>query len=352
MQCTVSCHDYKSMIMAQLEEIFADDTYQLTGVAISAEERLFTNYPLWSDVYKYALVEVLSDGSVQPYPNEYMNSWKEGESGLDKWVCVQAVYIDSDNCMWVVDPAAPFMGRVYQNSHKLVKIDLRTNTIERTYRFEGITSDKSYINDVRVDTVRQVAYLTNSNEGGISVLDLDSGKGRELLKAHYSVKSDPSYTFIIDDHELMKKGEPAKMQSDGIALSPDGVWLYYKPLTDNKLYRIRTEHLRDETLSEQELENEVEDLGEFTATDGMAFDQQGNLYLGDMQNYALMKITPDLQMTTFVVDDQLIWPDSYSLSKDGQHLYISTSQIQKQPDYNGGENQRTSPHKIFKVKIQ
>jgi sugar lactone lactonase YvrE len=337
--------------MTQLEEVFADNTYQLTGVAVSAEERLFSNYPLWSEVYKYAVVEVMPDGTVKPYPNEYMNSWKDGESGLDKWVCVQAVYIDSQNSMWVVDPAAPFMGPVYENSHKLVKIDLATNTIERVYRFGGITSDKSYINDVRVDTGRQIAYLTNSNEGGITVLDLTTGKGRELLKEHYSVKTDPSYTFIIDGHELMKKGEPAKMQSDGIALSPDGDWLYYKPLTDNKLYRIETGYLRNESLSAEELANCVEDLGQFTATDGMAFDRKGNLYLGDMQNYALMKITPDLQMSTFIKDDELIWPDSYSLSKDGSYLYVSTSQIQKQPDYNEGENKRTSPHKIFRVKL-
>ncbi|WP_158826786.1 SMP-30/gluconolactonase/LRE family protein [Mucilaginibacter lacusdianchii] len=337
--------------MAQLEKVFADDTYQLTGVAISAEGRLFTNYPLWSDVYKYALVEVMPDGSVTPYPNEVMNSWKDGESGMDKWVCVQAVYIDSQNTMWVVDPAAPFMEKVYQNKHKLVKINLATNTVERVYPFEGITSEKSYINDVRVDTEKQIAYLTNSNEGGITVLDLETGKGRELLKNHYSVKTDPSFTFMIDGHELMKKGEPAKMQSDGIALSPDGEWLYYKPLTDNKLYRIKTEHLRNEDLSDEELESKVEDLGSFATTDGMAFDTQGNLYLGDLQNYALLKITPDLQMSTFLKDEQLIWPDSYSLSKDGKYLYVSTSQIQKQPDYNNGENKRTSPHKIFKVKL-
>jgi sugar lactone lactonase YvrE len=337
--------------MAYLEEVFADDTYQLTGVAISADGRLFTNYPLWSDVYKYALVEVMPDKSVKPYPNEAMNSWKDGDSGMDKWVCVQAVYIDSQNTMWVVDPAAPFMEQVYQNSHKLVKINLTTNMVERVYPFKGITGEKSYINDVRVDTERQIAYLTNSNEGGITVLNLETGEGRELLKEHYSVKSDPSFTFIIDGHELKKKGEPAKMQSDGLALTPDREWLYYKPLTDDKLYRIKTEYLRNDSLTAAELESKVEDLGQFATTDGMAFDTQGNLYLGDMQNYALLKITPNLEMSTFIKDDQLIWPDSYSLSKDGHDLYVSTSQIQKQPDYNNGENKRTSPHKIFKVNL-
>jgi sugar lactone lactonase YvrE len=337
--------------MLQLEKVFEDDTYQLTGVAISAEGRLFTNYPLWSDVHKYSLVEVLCDGSVQPYPNPEMNSWKEGDNGSEKWVCVQAVYIDDQNFMWVVDPAAPFMEQVYEDSHKVVKINLATNSIERVYPFTGITGDKSYINDIRIDTSRQIGYLTNSNEGGIIVLDLQTGEGRQVLQNHYSVRSDPDFTFVIDGHELKKEGDPVKMQSDGIALSPDGEWLYYKPLTDKKLYRVKTEFLRNESPGNDELESKVEELGSFVTTDGMAFDKHGNLYLGDMQNYAIVRFTPDLNMETVVKDERLIWPDSYSLSKDGSYLYISTSQIQKQPDYNDGENKRTSPHSIFKIKL-
>src|SRR3954462_6488059 len=135
----------------ELELQFSDDTYQLTGVAISKQGRLFTNYPLWPGPHKYALVEVLENNEVKPFPNEEMNTWKEGDDGKIKWVCVQAVYIDDTDTMWVVDPACPFMEQVYQNSNKLVKINLQTNSIEKVYWFEGVTSDKSYINDVRVD---------------------------------------------------------------------------------------------------------------------------------------------------------------------------------------------------------
>src|SRR5262245_7546180 len=73
-----------------LEQVFADPTYQLTGVAVSAKGRLFTNYPVWSPVHKYCLVEVLPGGKVKPYPNEEMNSWKTGDDGIKKWVSVQA----------------------------------------------------------------------------------------------------------------------------------------------------------------------------------------------------------------------------------------------------------------------
>jgi sugar lactone lactonase YvrE len=332
----------------------------LTGVAISPEGRLFTNYPLWSDVYKYAVVETGGENNnhksqsnwlnKQPYPNLYMNSWHAGDNGKDKWVCVQAVYTDDKNNLWVVDPASPKMAGVYQNSHKLVKINLGTNAIEKTYFFEGVAGANSYLNDVRVDNERQYAYLTNSSEGGIVVVNLATGKAKQVLQDHYSTKSDPNFTFIIDGHELMKNGKPVKINSDGIALTPAGDWLYYKPLTDDKLYRIRTEHLRNDSISSEVLGAKVEDLGHFATTDGMIFDKKGSLYMGDMRTNSIIRITPELKMQTLLVDDRLIWPDSYSISPDG-YLYISCSQIQKQPDYNNGENKRTSPYAIYKLKL-
>lgn len=332
-----------------LELVFEDNTYQLTGVAIASNNRLFTNYPLWSDVHLYDVVEVKSLNAANPYPDAEWNSWEPGQNGENKWVCVQAVYRDNKNILWVVDPAAPKMGAVYQDSYKLVKINLANNSIERIYPFDGITGPNSYINDVRIDTERNIAYLTNSNEGGIIVLDLNTGNGRQVLQDHYSVKSAPSYRFIIDGKELKKNGQPVKIHSDGIALTPDRDWLYYKPLTDDKLYRIRTEHLRNTALTSAQLGSYVEDLGHFAASDGMIFDDKGNLYLSDMQNYQIVMVKPDLRSQTFVQDDRLIWPDSFSIM-DG-YLYVSCSQINKQPEYNEGVNKRTSPYTIYRVKL-
>jgi sugar lactone lactonase YvrE len=334
----------------QLEQVFSDDTYQLTGVAVSKDGRVFSCYPLWPGPHKWGLVEIVGPDASRPYPDEQWNSWKEGEDGKNKWVCVQAVYVDDENYLWVVDPACPYMEQVYDKSFKLVKFNLATDSIEKVYRFDGMLSNKSYINDVRVDTVRKIAYLTNSNEGGIVVVNLQTGTIRELLRNHFSVKHDPSFKLIIDGKEFKKKGKPVHLQSDGIALTPDGEWLYYKPLTDNKLYRIRTELLRDEELEENKLEAGVEDLGRFAVTDGMIFDKNGNLYQGDYQNYKMIQITPAHQKEDIVADERLIWPDSYSISED-DYLYISCSQINKQPDYNEGENKRTTAYAIYRMKL-
>jgi len=334
-----------------LEQVFGDPTYQLTGVAVSAKGRVFTNYPVWSPVHKYCLVEVLPGGKVKPYPNEAMNSWKTGDDGAKKWVSVQAVYVDDQDKLWVVDPAAPFFGDVYQDSNKLVRINLATNKIEHAYFFKGVTDKGSYINDVRVDTKRQFAYMTNSSEGGIVVVDLKSGKSRQLLKGSKVVTSDPAYHFTIDGRELAAGGKPLKVNSDGIALSPDREWLYFKPLTDDKLYRVKTADLRDAKLTDAELVQRVSDLGHFTITDGMEFDRKGNLYFGDIEHNSIVKITPDLQKSTVLEDERLIWPDSYAVSHDGRYLYISTSEVQTAPPFNGGVDKRKLPYGLFRLKI-
>lgn len=334
----------------KLEKVYEDNTYQFTGVAVSAEGRVFVTYPRWSSTYKYGVVEVMKDGTAKPYPDAATNEWKPGEDGKDKWVCVQTAYVDDDNYLYILDPAAPMLEKVVDGYAKMVKFNLKTNAIEKTYRFPNTIDNHSYLNDVRVDTKKQVAYITNSGTGGIVILDLKSGESRQLLQAHKSVHPDPYVKFIIDGRELKKQGQPPAFQSDGIALSPDRNYLYYKTINDKRLWRVPTSALLDTTLTGQQLAGKVEDLGNKVNTDGMIFDDRGNLYLGDPTAYSIVQMTPDMKTHTWIQSkEQLIWPDTYSISND--YLYITTSQIHKQPDYNDGVNKRTSPYMVFKVKL-
>jgi sugar lactone lactonase YvrE len=339
-----------AVAQTKLQSVFSDNTCQFTGVAVSAKGRLFVTYPRWEGPYKYGVVEVMKNGTAKPFPDAVMNEWKPGDDGMNKWVCVQTAYVDDQDKLYIVDPAAPKLGNVYNNSAKVVRFDLATNRVDKVYRFSGTIDNQSYLNDIRVDTKRQLAYLTNSGTGGIIVLDLKTGRSRQILQAHKSTHPDPNVKFIIDGHELKKQGQPVAFQSDGIALSPDRNYLYYKTITDKKLFRIPTSALNNPALTAQQLAGQVQDLGNICNTDGMEFDAKGNLYLGDPITYSMVQVTRDLKPHTWIKDNKLIWPDTYSISKDG-YIYITTSQIHKQPDYNNGVNKRTSPYQVFKVKL-
>lgn len=335
-----------------LEEVYADHTYQLTGVAIAADGRLFTNYPYWLDKHSYSVVEV-KDGKPVPYPSVAWNSFKKGETGLNKFVCVQSVVTDDEGFLWVVDAAGIGLADVYQKSNKILKINLATDSVERLYRFpENVAGKNVYLNDIRIDNKNGFAYLTSSSNGGIVVLNTKTGDSRFILGNSPSVKSDPHYKFSALGKEVIKgDGTALKVNSDGIALTPDLAFLYYKPLTDNKLYRIKTGLLRDFTTTDENLNKSVEKLGNFVTTDGMIFDKNGNLYVGDLEKNSIVKITPDLKMQTLVQDDErLRWPDSYSISSEG-YLYVSCSQIQYMPWFHQNQNKTTYPYRIYRLKI-
>jgi sugar lactone lactonase YvrE len=337
---------------AELETVFSDTMYQLTGVAISKSGRLFVTYPRWLPEHRYDVVEVLKNGRTVPFPDEHWNAWKQGDDGKAMFVCAQAVFVDALDRLWVVDPASPALAGVVPGANKLVEIDLTTNTVKRVYGFEhAVAGKKSYLNDVRVDTKRNIAYLTESQGGAIIVLDLKTGKARRRLGGSPSAKSDPAYTFRIAGKELRNGKGPVKINADGIALTPDGQYLYYKPLTDAKLYRIATRHLLDNLLGRAALAEKVEVVGDITTTDGMIFDKEGRLYFGDLEKGAIMRMSPEEKMKLLIRDNRLGWPDSYAISRDG-FLYITDSQIQAMPWFNGGQSTRTGPYTVYRLKVQ
>lgn len=343
-----------SIIISQekipLEKVFEDDEYQFVSVAVSKEGRIFIGYPRWNDKHNYSVIELLKDGTVKPYPDAGWNSWQLGEDGRNKWVCTQPVYIDDENYLWVVDPASPKMKGVYNNSHKAVKFNLAGNTIERIYYFEGIADSDSYLNDIRVDNSEGFAYITNSSTGGIVVLNLATGEGREVLKQHRSTLADSSYVFEVDGKRLLDSAGSVRMNSDGIAISPDESVLYFKPLTDDHLYKVETSYLR--TAAPEVIAANTNYLGRVSTTDGMIMDKSGNLYLGDIETNTIYQYNPATgQKTPLILNNPLLsWPDTYSISTDG-YMYVTCSHIHQMPKYNNGVDLRTTPYTLYRFKL-
>ena len=56
---------------ALLGEIYASDGYQLTGVAVCKQGRVFVNFPRWDarpGTYRMAVGEIGPDNTITPYP--------------------------------------------------------------------------------------------------------------------------------------------------------------------------------------------------------------------------------------------------------------------------------------------
>lgn len=337
--------------MGKLVEAASFGEYQPTGVAISRNGRIFVNFPLWSRNHQYSLAEVMKDGTLKPFPDESWNRWQQGDNPREHFVCVQSVYVDRDDMLWVLDPAGPNLGEVVSDGPKLVKVDLSNNRVAQTIAFdETVAPKRSYLNDVRVDTQSNFAYITESGQGAIIVTDLKTGQSRRLLDKHPSTKAEKDLAITIHGQQIKdSSGNPPQINADGIALDPQGQYLYYKALTGKTLYRIKTSALQDVGISEADLGKAVESLGQTMVSDGMIMDGGGQLYLTAMEQSGIVRYRPaDKTMELVAQDDKLMWPDSLAISPDNE-LYVTDSQIQLMPRFSGGQDKHMSPYKLYRI---
>ena len=334
-----------------LEEFATFPKQQVTGVTVSPEGRVFVNFPFWSDDHTVSVAEII-DGKPTPFLDEAWNAKSGPPEG--RWVCVQSVVVDDQGALWILDPASPKTEGVVKGGPKLVKVDLSTNKVVQTISFdETIAPTRSYLNDVRVDTKGGHAFITDSGAGVIVVVDLKTSQARRLLADHPSTKVEPGAQIVVDGMKIVdpKTGKAPEFHADGIAFDKEGGWLYYHPLTGVTLYRIKTEHLRDETLSDAQLGGKVEQLTTTPKPDGMIEAPDGSVYLTAFEKNAIVHFDPDTQkLTTIIEDDLLQWPDTLSCGPDGE-LYITTSQIHRMPKYHGGQSKQKGPFAVYRLQV-
>jgi sugar lactone lactonase YvrE len=332
---------------------FGDD-FRLVGIGVSAEGRVFATAPASIVRSRFSMVEVdPKTAAITPYPDAAWNEFDERGDGKSEWISVQALWIDKADHLWALDSSLPKVDQE-RLPPKLVDFDLSTNQVIRQYDFKGVVSAKDSLNDARIDTLHGYAYLTNAgNRGSLVVLNLNTGEARQVLVGDRSTFADPKQHLMIGDEiALRPDGSVRETQADGIALSPDARWLYYRPLTDHNYWRVPTSALRDASLSGAELAKKVEYLGSSVLSGGLIMDGKGTLYGGDLEHRTVVSLTMTtgnkLRSKVFVSDpSKLSWADGFAIS--GGYLYIADSHLWEVAFKNSLP--RSGPFTIFKVKL-
>ncbi len=330
---------------------FGED-FRLVGIGVSKTGRVFATAPTARARNGLSMVEVdAKTGQVLPYPDAAWNTIRAEADGKPEWGLVQALWDDADDHLWALDtgiargqsPIPP----------KLVEFDLKTNQPVRVYSFDDSVTIKDALNDVRIDLPHRAAYLTAAGkQGGIVVLDLKSGHSRLVLSGDRSAVADPKQHLMIGGQEALRPdGSPVVIQTDGVALSPDAAWLYYRPLNDHNYWRVPTAALRDPRLGEAALSHKVQYLGTGAMSGGLIMDKAGTLFAGDIENATVVALTiHGTRMTSRVfvhAPGQLAWADGFAIS--GDDLYISDSHLNEVAFKN--DLPRSGPFTIFKVRL-
>ncbi len=326
---------------------------QPSGIAVSSQGRIFISFPRWQGNPAYSVVEVMPDGMQRPFPDTEWNLWGKPEEGRPDahFISAQGMFIDSNDTLWILDSAYVNLKSVWPKGAKLVGIDLATNKVTNILVFDdSVIRHDSYLRKVCVDRWKNVAYVSDAGSGAIIVANLENGQSRRLLADTPSTKAEPGFVMKIDGKELLDEhGEPLQYHVDGLALDPDGSFLYYHALTGRKLYRIRTEYLNNPLMSREELAKHVESLADTGPVDGMVMDGEHNLFLAKPDESAVKRFSIyDGSLVTIAQEQHISWPDSLGLSSDN-YLYITASQFDRLPYFNRGKDYRRAPYLVFRV---
>jgi sugar lactone lactonase YvrE len=332
-----------SVSAAELE-VVAESTSQWTGVAVTDDHTVFVNFPRWSPAVTISVARLSSEGAAEPFPSEAWNSWKHGEPVReDAFVAVQSVVRDARNRIWVLDTGNPYLMGVVDGAARLFCFEAGTGKELHRFAFGSeIARQRTYLNDVRLDLEHEHAYITDSGEGGLIVLDLKTGASRRVLDGHASVLAEDT-DITIGDTPWQIGGQTPRVHSDGIAYDAKRDLVYFQALTGRTLYSIDAAVLRDSKTPGEKVAEAVKAVLTHRPVDGILAGPDGAVYLSNIEQSAIDCWAPGGKPERVEGDDRLAWPDSFSMTADGW-LYVATSQIHLGP-------QPETPYLILRIKM-
>lgn len=331
-----------------------------SGIAISSDNRVFLGFPRHADNHQeFALAELIN-GKLVPYPNK--NYVYPSTKALDQWlVSPHGLYMDKNDVLWILDDGKRAgIDAIEKGAAKVVAIDTKKNTILRTVLIpDNVLRKTAHYNDLRVDLShgkKGTIYIANSGFGkdfSLVVLDVDSGKAKEVLKQHPTTSPEENFMAFLE-------GQPRRMNNkkyslpnggaDGIALSPDNSTLYWTVISGRNLYSLPTAILSDFSKTEEEIEQQITFEGQHPACDGLAEDEQGHIYFGAYEQQALVKRNTEGDFSIVSHDTQnYVWPDGLAY-KNG-YLYVTLGQWNRLASFNNGKDLRVPPYLVMKVKV-
>jgi sugar lactone lactonase YvrE len=262
---------------------------------------------------------------------------------------VLSLRIDRQNRLWLLDNANHGTG-----TPRILAIDLATDEVVHRHDFSSdIAGIGSHLNDFQVSPDGTKIYIADASILGLDpalvVYDVEHERARRLLEGHPSVTPDP-YVPVVQGRTMLILGIFAiRPGVDSIALDRDGEWLYFAPVTDNHMFRIRRADLDDEALAPEELAQRVERFALKTMSDGITTDRDGNIFLTDPDQSAIVMMEPLGTLRTLIKDPVLRWPDGFSWGPDG-YLYVTCSALHQVIMRSRSHVRSKGPYQIYRFR--
>ncbi len=326
-------------------EVVADLPLPPGNIAVSKSGRVF--FTFHPEANPPIRVAELVGGKPVPYPDA---EFQKRDRKTVHFQTPLAVRVDRQDRLWVLDHGSYGIS----GQPRILAFDLKTNRLADSFDFpSSVAGMLSMLNDFQVDPPGRRIYIAETSLFGrrpaLIVYDIENRTARRVLERHPSVMP-KDYLMNAAGRDMTLFGfVTLKLGVDSIALDKQGRWLYYAPVSDDRMYRIATKDLNDERLDSAALGAKVEIWGRKTLSDGITMDVDDGIYLSDMEHSAIVELRPDHKLVTLLKDARLRWPDGFSFGPDGW-LYVTCSALHQVILKSQFEILGHAPYQIFRFK--
>lgn len=330
----------------------------MSGIAVTEDGRVFLGFPRHADNHRGCALAELKNGKLVPFPDKEMTY--PSSRPYEEWlVSPHGMTTDDRGNIWLVnDGKRAGIEGIPEGAAKVVGFTPDGKILASVPIKAPVLRQDMHLNDLRIDLKhgeQGTVYITNSSFGttpSLLVVDIATGKSREILAGHYSTAIQDGFIAFLEGEVRAYHKDDVTLPSggaNGIALVGDR--LYWTPITGRGLYSISTELLSDFSLSESDLEHAVRYEGDRPACDGLAEDEDGNIYFSAYEQTSLVKRTSDGRYETLVRDERLGWPDGMFATRDGW-LYVTLGQWNRLPGFNKGQDLRCPPYCVIRIRYK
>jgi len=321
-------------------EVAVTSPEPIGNLAVSANGRVFYTIHPESRPSGAKLLEWV-DGAPKAFPSEAAQALFETPLGI---------VIDRRNRLWVIDHGNHGTGRA-----QLLAFDLETGAVVHERLFDSSVAELgSFLQDLQVDSTGRHVFIADVSfwrkNPGLIVYDVEQKKARRVLNGDPSVSAQ-SWLIRNPTKEMKFFGGLVVLKPgvDGIAITRDDAWVYYGAMTHETMYRVKVADLLDESLSAGALAARVQAVGRKPLNDGLSTDNDGNLLITDVEHGAVIRMTPDGELTTLIRSNQIRWADALSYGPKGW-LYVADSAIPDQMLRSKAHIRANAPYRIFRFK--
>ncbi|KGK02071.1 MULTISPECIES: L-dopachrome tautomerase-related protein [Pseudoalteromonas] len=286
------------------------------------------------------IMELLSDGTTKPYPNE---QWAYAYNKSKGFYGVLGVNVSSDGILWMLDTSGP------DHAGRLVGWDTNQEQLHKIiYLAKPTITDTSFLNDLVIDNKHGVIYIADTAQGtqaAIIIVSLKTGEARRVLQDSQYTTAE-NIDMVINGRTMRLGGQPARLGVNPITLDPNEDWLYFGSMSGTSVYRIATSAINNEQLSAKALEAKVMRYGTKPISDGITVDGGGNVYVTDITNGAIGVVKPNGDYEVLFKDDRLSWPDGFSYGADHK-IYFTVNDLHNSLVLSNDKTQNPNKFKVM-----